>query len=807
MRRVAPALLALLIAAGVVIGMLGRDSPQALADTPVVSGVSPNTGPASGGTTVTISGSGFSNCNTVSFGGATVQVTPTGGGTSITVTSPASPLPSPGAGAVNVTVGGGTCGTSATSPSDIFTYSGSAGGAGGAFTGNTFVVSPGGSDSNSCNVQDLAGGTPTNQVACATIQGAVNKTRDRDQVVVLPGTYDIQQPVEVPDLIAIFAGFSPQASPMGLGLTPYPISNFILALPAAFGAFNTVVCSGNNVKSILRSANGLPIFHVTGAGNETLATTISGFILGGSVSLANPGAIQLDGASYAQVTCNIIGQEDLPNAIGVLLRDADNVYIHDNTIHGSSQFPISTTLGPTPPVGGFGIVTSECLGSGHSDDAVIMNNLIALNSNAGIYFCSDGAGGHLIIGNTIRGNGRGVALQDTVDVLMAANSVQDDYYNGIELLETSQNNIITNNDIESHDGPDSTGVLLEGNGLLFPLNNEIAGNYFRRNTTNIYILGARRTLIGVDKLMSAQIEGKVAPSGHQSLQTTGNVMTADGSRTDIVLSLGNATGMAVNSASPSFGQPSDTLIKGNTILSNGPCSPTSGCAIRLTAGVISDVDATGNDWGVTSNDEVRAGIWDKFHDASLGQVVTFCAFGASVPNGGSPSLCPPPTSVAVPPTVIPYSPPAVATPQPAGTVTAPSSFASSSTAPVVITPHAAATATPAVQTPPPTAYIDPATGNYYVELTVCVSDSSGAPVPNDKLTLTLADAGGNTLASTQASTGTNGCFVGDVAATGAAASVPPASVSLTDSSGAVTTLAVVPGSPSYRSPAGVVQTG
>jgi hypothetical protein len=32
-------------------------------------------------------------------------------------------------------------------------------------------------------------------------------------------------------------------------------------------------------------------------------------------------------------------------------------------------------------------------------------------------------------------------------------------------------------------------------------------------------------------------------------------------------------------------------------------------------------------------------------------------------------------------------------------------------------------------------------------------------------------------------------------------------VSLTDSSGAVTTLAVVPGSPVYRSPSGVVQSG
>jgi hypothetical protein len=184
--------------------------------------------------------------------------------------------------------------------------------------------------------------------------------------------------------------------------------------------------------------------------------------------------------------------------------------------------------------------------------------------------------------------------------------------------------------------------------------------------------------------------------------------------------------------------------------------------------------------------------------------VTFCAFGASPANGGNQTLCPPPTSVAVAPTVIPYSPPAVATPQPAGTVAAPQGF-SQSGAPAVI--PQTATATPAAAPPPPTAYIDPATGNYYVQLTVCVSDSSGAPVPNDSLTLTLSNAAGDKLGSTQVTTGANGCFTGAVAANGASASVIPASVSLTDSSGAVTTLAVVPGSPVYRSPAGVVQTG
>jgi IPT/TIG domain len=323
--------------------------------------LTPSAGAA--GTTVSIGGTGFISPVSVDFGGTSatpVIISPS----QLSVVAPAPPN---GTGAVTVTVRV----SGATNCTAQFTYTQTSATAG-AYSGNTYFVAPGGNDGNSCNVQDVSAAVPITTIACATIQGAVDKTRDRDLVAVLPGTYDVQQPIEVPDLIAVFAASSPTSLPISTIVSPGPISSLILAQPAALGAFQPIVCNGNNVKSILRSASGLPIFHVTGSGNATLATLIAGFILGGTTSLANPGAIQLDGGSYAQVACNIIGQEDLPNGIGILLRDADNVDIYDNTIHGSSQFPVSTTLGPTPPVGGFGIVTSECLGSGHSDDAFII---------------------------------------------------------------------------------------------------------------------------------------------------------------------------------------------------------------------------------------------------------------------------------------------------------------------------------------------------------------------------------------------------------------------------------------------------
>ncbi len=81
---------------------------------PVVTGISPTNGPAAGGTTVTISGSGFTNATAVKFGTATATVSAISDG-SITATSPA------GSGTVHVTVTTAG-GTSTTSGADQFTY-------------------------------------------------------------------------------------------------------------------------------------------------------------------------------------------------------------------------------------------------------------------------------------------------------------------------------------------------------------------------------------------------------------------------------------------------------------------------------------------------------------------------------------------------------------------------------------------------------------------------------------------------------------------------------------------------------------
>jgi hypothetical protein len=86
---------------------------------PTVTGVSPISGSADGGDSVTISGSGFTGATGVNFGTVAATIQPGGTDTQLTVTSP----PANASGAVDVTVTT-PAGTSATSAADQFTYGG-----------------------------------------------------------------------------------------------------------------------------------------------------------------------------------------------------------------------------------------------------------------------------------------------------------------------------------------------------------------------------------------------------------------------------------------------------------------------------------------------------------------------------------------------------------------------------------------------------------------------------------------------------------------------------------------------------------
>ena len=103
---------------------------------PTITGVSPNTGPATGGTSVIITGTGFTGASAVKFGGANAFSYTINSATQITAVDPA------GSGIVDITVTVPVAGTSAIASADQFTYT--AVPAIGSFTVNPTSVTIGG---------------------------------------------------------------------------------------------------------------------------------------------------------------------------------------------------------------------------------------------------------------------------------------------------------------------------------------------------------------------------------------------------------------------------------------------------------------------------------------------------------------------------------------------------------------------------------------------------------------------------------------------------------------------------------------
>ena len=110
-------------------------------------------------------------------------------------------------------------------------------------------------------------------------------------------------------------------------------------------------------------------------------------------------------------------------------------------------------------------------------------------------------------------------------------------------------------------------------------------------------------------------------------------------------------------------------------------------------------------------------------------------------------------------------------------------------------------------TDPGAVTLDPASGNYYVELALCVSDATGQPVAGDVLSIAFFDGAGNALGLVHATADARGCYSGDVQAGGAGSAVQPARLNLSDASGASMDLDVALGARLTRPPSGPLQSG
>jgi hypothetical protein len=166
---------------------------------PVVSGLTPNMGPAAGGTFVTISGSGFTGATAVTFGGTAASYV-VRNDTTIAATAPAGTVPA------NVVVTGAMGDPNATSAADVFTYapaitslssiSGSIAGGnsvtitGTGFTGSTTVMF----GANAATVTNWTTTTLTVTVPAGTA-GAVNVTASNAAGTSPAVTYTYTKPV------------------------------------------------------------------------------------------------------------------------------------------------------------------------------------------------------------------------------------------------------------------------------------------------------------------------------------------------------------------------------------------------------------------------------------------------------------------------------------------------------------------------------------------------------------------------------------------------------------------------------------
>ncbi len=151
-------------------GVATAVSGYAYAAAPTISGVSPNTGPETGGTTVTLTGTNLTNASAVTFGGNAATIT-ANTATSITATVPA------GAGSVGVavTTAGGTA-TAVNAYSYIPTLSVTPGAATGTSVGGAFSQSNPASGGTAPYVYALASGALPAGVSLNTATGAVTGT-------------------------------------------------------------------------------------------------------------------------------------------------------------------------------------------------------------------------------------------------------------------------------------------------------------------------------------------------------------------------------------------------------------------------------------------------------------------------------------------------------------------------------------------------------------------------------------------------------------------------------------------------------
>jgi hypothetical protein len=289
-------------------------SPDAHAQVPAptVTAISPNSGPAAGGTPTTITGNNFTRATSVKFGSINATSFTVNSATSIAATSPI------GSGTLDVTVTN-SGGTSATSSADQFTYvaaptvtaispnSGSAaGGTPVTITGNNFAgatsVKFGSTNASSFTVNSATSIAATSPTGSGTLDvtvtnsGGTSATSSVDQF-----TY-----VAAPTVTAI----SPNSG-SAAGGTPVTITgnNFTGATSVKFGSTNATSFTVNSATSIAATSpigSGTLDVTVTNSGGTSATSSVDQFtyVAAPTVTAISPNSGPAAGGTPVTITGN-----------------------------------------------------------------------------------------------------------------------------------------------------------------------------------------------------------------------------------------------------------------------------------------------------------------------------------------------------------------------------------------------------------------------------------------------------------------------------------------------------------------------
>ncbi len=257
---------------------------------PVVSSVSPNNGPATGGTAVTITGTNFASGATVTFGGAAATNVVVANSTTITATTPAG-----NAGAVTVTVtnsnglsGSLASGFSYVVPPTVSSVSPSsgttAGGTAVTITGTNFAlgatVTFGGAAATNvvvANSTTITASTPAGSVGAVT----VTVTNPGSQSGSLVGGYTY---IVGPSVTGVSPNNGPAAGGTAVTITG---TNFASGATVTFGgaaATNVVVVNSTTITASTPSGNGAVTVTVTVNGQS--GSLHNGFTYNGTTTIS-----------------------------------------------------------------------------------------------------------------------------------------------------------------------------------------------------------------------------------------------------------------------------------------------------------------------------------------------------------------------------------------------------------------------------------------------------------------------------------------------------------------------------------------